>query len=205
MQRAEGGAGFGCGGAVHVAQQVAVEGQRLAAEARDGGLEGGAHVGHVAGRQRARRQRRHEPAQLGFAAMREVAAVRLEHDLGRDHRPARGRRHAGGAPEGVIAAAAMRCLGGDFQGVLKFRSDHERERATKMGITDYNRVYGMEDLARGKVMFIATGITNGSYLQGVRYYGGGAHTHSVVMRSETGTLREIRATHKFDTKPRYGW
>ncbi len=111
----------------------------------------------------------------------------------------------GGAPEGVIAAAAMRCLGGDFQGVLKFRSDHERERATKMGITDYNRVYGMEDLARGKVMFIATGITNGSYLQGVRYYGGGAHTHSVVMRSETGTLREIRATHKFDTKPRYGW
>jgi fructose-1,6-bisphosphatase class II len=111
----------------------------------------------------------------------------------------------GGAPEGVIAAAAMRCLGGDFQGVLKFRNDNEIARAAKMGITDQNRVYGMEDLARGKVMFIATGITNGSYLQGVRYFGGGAHTHSVVMRSETGTLREIRAVHRFDTKPRYGW
>ena len=111
----------------------------------------------------------------------------------------------GGAPEGVIAAAAMRCLGGDMQGVLKFRSETERERARKMGTADETRVYSMEELARGKVMFIATGITNGSYLQGVRYYGGGAHTHSVVMRSETGTLREIRATHRFDTKPRYGW
>ncbi len=111
----------------------------------------------------------------------------------------------GGAPEGVIAAAAMRCLGGDFQGVLRFRSESEKERALKMGIKDTTKVYSMEDLARGKVMFIATGITNGSYLQGVRYYGGGAHTHSVVMRSETGTLREIHATHRFETKPRYGW
>ncbi len=111
----------------------------------------------------------------------------------------------GGAPEGVIAAAAMRCMGGEIQGILKFRNDVERRRAREMGILDENRVYGLEDLARGRVMFIATGITNGSYLQGVRYYGGGAHTHSVVMRSETGTLREIRATHRFDTKPRYGW
>lgn len=111
----------------------------------------------------------------------------------------------GGAPEGVIAAAAMRCMGGEIQGILKFRNDHEKRRAREMGILDENRVYGLEDLARGRVMFIATGITNGSYLQGVRYYGGGAHTHSVVMRSETGTLREIRATHRFDTKPRYGW
>lgn len=112
---------------------------------------------------------------------------------------------SGGAPEGVIAAAAMRCLGGDIQGILKFRSQSEIDRALTMGITDPNRVYGLEDLARGNVMFIATGITNGSYLKGVRYYGGGAHTHSVVMRSETGTLREIHATHRFDTKPRYGW
>lgn len=111
----------------------------------------------------------------------------------------------GGAPEGVIAAAAMRCLGGDLQGILRFRNDSERERAKMMGIEDENRVYSMLELASGKVMFIATGITNGSYLHGVRYYSGGAHTHSVVMRSETGTVREIRANHRFDTKPRYGW
>jgi fructose-1,6-bisphosphatase II len=111
----------------------------------------------------------------------------------------------GGAPEGVIAAAALRCLGGDFQGRLKFRNDSERERAKKMGIVDENKVYQMTDLASGKVMFIATGVTNGSYLQGVRYFGGGAHTHSIVMRSETGTIREIKATHHFNLKPRYGW
>jgi fructose-1,6-bisphosphatase class II len=111
----------------------------------------------------------------------------------------------GGAPEGVIAAAAMRCLGGDIQGILRFRSEPERERALQMGIRDPRKVYSMEELAKGKVMFIATGITKGSYLEGIRYYGGGAHTHSVVMRSETGTVREIRANHRFDTKPRYGW
>jgi len=111
----------------------------------------------------------------------------------------------GGAPEGVIAAAALKTLGGDMQGVLKFRNDHERARAKKMGITDENRVYGIDDLASGNVMFIATGITQGSYLHGVRYFGGGAHTHSVVMRSETKTVREIKATHHFETKPRYGW
>ena len=74
-----------------------------------------------------------------------------------------------------------------------------------MGITDENRVYHMNDLAKGNVMFIATGVTNGSYLDGVRYYGGGAHTHSIVMRSETGTVREIRTSHRFESKPRYGW
>jgi fructose-1,6-bisphosphatase II len=111
----------------------------------------------------------------------------------------------GGAPEGVIAAAALRCLGGDFQGMLKFRSDEERNRAKSMGITNENKIYELEDLARGNVMFIATGITNGSYLQGVRYFGGGARTHSIVMRSETGTIREIQAVHHFRTKPRYGW
>ncbi|MBY0372338.1 class II fructose-bisphosphatase, partial [bacterium] len=78
---------------------------------------------------------------------------------------------SGGAPEGVIAAAAMRCLGGEIQGKLLFRNESERTRARSMGITDENRIYGLEDLARGKVMFIATGITNGSYLKGVRYYG----------------------------------
>jgi fructose-1,6-bisphosphatase class II len=111
----------------------------------------------------------------------------------------------GGAPEGVIAAAALRCLGGDMQGVLKFRNDEERSRAKAMGISEENKVYTLEGLARGKVMFIATGVTNGSYLNGVRYFAGGARTHSIVMRSETGTVREINSIHRFDTKPRYGW
>jgi fructose-1,6-bisphosphatase class II len=111
----------------------------------------------------------------------------------------------GGAPEGVIAAAALRCLGGEIQGVLQFRKDEERVRAKAMGITDENRVYGMDDLARGNVMFIATGVTNGSYLRGVRYTPFGATTHSIVMRSQTGTIREITSRHHFATKPNYGW
>lgn len=111
----------------------------------------------------------------------------------------------GGAPEGVIAAAALRCLGGDMQGMLKFRSEDEKKRAREMGITDENKVYGLEDLAKGNVMFIATGVTHGSFLSGVRYTARGAHTHSIVMRSETGTVREIRAHHHFAKKPNYGW
>lgn len=111
----------------------------------------------------------------------------------------------GGAPEGVIAAAALLCLNGDMQGVLKFRSDEERSRAKKMGISDLNRIYGLNDLAKGNVMFVATGVTNGSYLSGARYFGGGAATHSIVMRSQSGTIREIKATHHFDRKPNYGW
>jgi fructose-1,6-bisphosphatase II len=111
----------------------------------------------------------------------------------------------GGAPEGVIAAAALRCLGGEIQGILEFRNDEEKNRARRMGITDFDRVYQLEDLAKGPVMFVATGVTNGSYLQGVRYIAGGAKTHSIVMRSESGTYREIFATHRFDKKPRYGW
>jgi fructose-1,6-bisphosphatase class II len=111
----------------------------------------------------------------------------------------------GGAPEGVIAAAALRCLGGELQGVLQFRKDEERARARAMGITDENRVYGMDDLAKGNVMFIATGVTNGSYLRGVRYTPYGATTHSIVMRSQTGTIREITSRHHFATKPNYGW
>lgn len=111
----------------------------------------------------------------------------------------------GGAPEGVISAAALRCLGGDMQGVLEWRNEGEKNRARTMGIKDFERVYGLSDLAKGKVMFVATGVTNGSYLSGVRYFGGGARTHSIVMRSETGTVREIRATHHFDRKPNYGW
>jgi fructose-1,6-bisphosphatase class II len=110
---------------------------------------------------------------------------------------------SGGAPEGVIAAAALRCLGGDFQGQLIFRRDDEKSRAEKMGIRDFNRIYQIQDLAQGNVMFCATGVTQGTYLDGVRFFAGGASTHSVVMRSETGTIRYIEADHHFDKKPRY--
>lgn len=109
----------------------------------------------------------------------------------------------GGAPEGVIAAAALRCMGGDFQGKLIFRTDDEKARAKKMGITDLDRIYHHDDLASGRVMFCATGVTQGTFLNGVRFMKNGAHTHSVVMRSESGTVRYIHAEHHFDRKPKY--
>ncbi|CAN0087931.1 unnamed protein product, partial [Chrysoparadoxa australica] len=109
----------------------------------------------------------------------------------------------GGAPEGVIAAAALRCMGGDFQGILKFRHDEEKERAKKMGITDLEKVYTIEELASGNVMFVATGVTTGTFLDGVRFKPWGATTQSIVMRSQSGTIRRIEAQHHFDTKPRY--
>lgn len=111
----------------------------------------------------------------------------------------------GGAPEGVIAAAALRCLGGEMQGILKFRHEEEKVRARAMGIEDFDRIYSHDQLASGHVMFIATGVTNGSYLPGVRYTSKGATTHSIVMRSETGTIRRIESTHQFSKKPNYGW
>lgn len=107
----------------------------------------------------------------------------------------------GGAPEGVISAAAMRCLGGDFQGRLKFRNEAEKERATRMGVKDLNRKYGMNDLASGNVVFCATGVTDGPLLKGVKFLAGGlGKTHSVVMRSQTGTIRNIEAQHNFLVK-----
>ncbi|MBI4366558.1 MAG: class II fructose-bisphosphatase [Deltaproteobacteria bacterium] len=106
----------------------------------------------------------------------------------------------GGAPEGVLAAAALRCMGGDFQGRLVFRNDHEKERAKKMGIADLTRIYHLQDLARGPVMFAATGVTHGDFLKGVVFFGGGCETHSVVMRSETGTVRYIEARHDLRKK-----
>jgi fructose-1,6-bisphosphatase class II len=109
----------------------------------------------------------------------------------------------GGAPEGVIAAAALRCMGGDFQGKLCWRNDEEKARARKMGVMDENRVYRIDELAKGNVMFAATGITTGPLVNGVRFFRGGAMTHSVVMRSETGTIRFIEAEHHFDRKPNY--
>jgi fructose-1,6-bisphosphatase class II len=109
----------------------------------------------------------------------------------------------GGAPEGVIAAAALQCMGGDFQGILKPRNNDEIERARKMGIDDMNRVFKIDDLARGNVMFCATGVTDGNFLDGVVFKPWGCLTHSLVMRSESGTIRHIRAEHHFDKKPRY--
>ena len=103
----------------------------------------------------------------------------------------------GGAPEGVIAAAALRCLGGGFQGRLKFRNDAERERGRQMGIHDEHTLYTEEDLARGPVLFCATGVTTGSFLQGVRFFAGGARTSSIVMRSQSGTIREIETEHRY--------
>jgi fructose-1,6-bisphosphatase II / sedoheptulose-1,7-bisphosphatase len=107
---------------------------------------------------------------------------------------------SGGAPEGVLAAAALRCIGGFMQGRLLFRNDDERTRAQRCGIKDLNRKYGLLDLAHGDVMFAATGVTNGTMLQGVRRFAGGASTHSMVMRSKSGTVRIIEAQHNFERK-----
>lgn len=109
----------------------------------------------------------------------------------------------GGAPEGVIAAAAMRCMGGDFQGILKPRNNEEIDRARAMGIEDITRVFHMQDLASGNVLFCATGVTDGTFLRGVKFKSWGAITHSMVMRSQSGTIRRIEAEHHFDKKPRY--
>jgi fructose-1,6-bisphosphatase II len=107
----------------------------------------------------------------------------------------------GGAPEGVITAAALKCMGGDFQGRIKFRSDDERARATKMGVKNLDQICKLEDLARGSVMFCATGVTDGPLLRGVRMLSNQrAQTHSIVMRSQTGTVRRIEADHDFNIK-----
>jgi fructose-1,6-bisphosphatase II / sedoheptulose-1,7-bisphosphatase len=107
---------------------------------------------------------------------------------------------SGGAPEGVLAAAALRCIGGQMQGRLLFRNNDERARAAKWNIKDLDRKYDLEDLAHGDVMFAATGVTNGAMLRGVRRFPGGAVTHSVVMRSKSGTVRWIEANHNFRRK-----
>ena len=107
---------------------------------------------------------------------------------------------SGGAPEGVLAAAALRCIGGQMQGRLMFRNDTERGRAERCGITDFDRKYDLLDLASGDVMFAATGVTNGTMLDGVRRFSGGAKTHSLVMRSKSGTVRYIEAVHNFNRK-----
>lgn len=112
----------------------------------------------------------------------------------------------GGAPEGVIAAAGIKCLGGQFQGRLVAYSDDERQRCERMGV-EPDKVLLLEDLAKGdEVYFAATGISDGELLKGVRYTGHSmARTHSVVMRSKTGTIRFIEAMHKLNKKPSYAY
>jgi fructose-1,6-bisphosphatase II / sedoheptulose-1,7-bisphosphatase len=107
---------------------------------------------------------------------------------------------SGGAPEGVLAAAALRAIGGQIQGRLLFRNDDEKGRAKRLGITDLNRKYSMLEMAKGDVMFAATGVTSGSMLKGVRRFHNGAETHSIVMRSKTGTVRWVSAHHNFTIK-----
>lgn len=107
----------------------------------------------------------------------------------------------GGAPEGVLAAAALQCVGGQMLGRLVFRNDEEITRAERCGISDRARVYALDDLARpGNVMFAATGVTDGAMLRGVRRFAGGARTHSIVMRSKSGTVRHIDSRHDLGRK-----
>ncbi len=106
----------------------------------------------------------------------------------------------GGAPEGVLAAAALRCTGGQFQGRLLFDNDEQRARATRMGVEELDKIYTLEELASGNVMFAATGVTDGWMLNGVKQWEGGARTHSMIMRSTTGTIRLVETDHNFTRK-----
>jgi fructose-1,6-bisphosphatase II len=105
----------------------------------------------------------------------------------------------GGAPEGVITAAALRCLGGEIQARFRYRSEQERERGARMGHGDESRVYKTEDLASGdQIVFAATGVTDGDLLQGIRFFGGGARSHSLVMAYQTKQVRFVDTVHMFD-------
>lgn len=105
----------------------------------------------------------------------------------------------GGAPEGVLAAAALRCLGGEMQGRFWFRNDDERKRVQSMGIADPDRIFDTIDLVPGdSVVFVATGITDGDLFRGVRFFGGGARTHSLVMTRQTGEIRFVDGIHLAD-------
>ncbi len=107
----------------------------------------------------------------------------------------------GGAPEGVLGAAALQCIGGSMLGRLVFRNDTEIARAEKWGISDLKAIYTTDDLAKGdNVMFAATGVTDGTMLRGVRRYPGGAKTSTIVMRSKSGTIRRVEATHNLERK-----
>nr|WP_201285406.1 class II fructose-bisphosphatase [Chelativorans xinjiangense] len=102
----------------------------------------------------------------------------------------------GGAPEGVLAAAALRCIGGQMQGRLQLNTGEKLARAVKMGISDPKKVYRMDEMARGDVLFAATGVTDGNMLAGVKFGRGSIDTHTIVMRSSSRTVREIKAQHQ---------
>jgi len=108
---------------------------------------------------------------------------------------------AGGMSQGILAAAALRCMGGDMQARLKPRDQAEAERAQASGIQDIEKKYAIEELAGGEVVFAATGVTGGETLNGVRFFPGGATTHSMALRSRNRTVRIIHATHDFEFKP----
>ncbi len=101
----------------------------------------------------------------------------------------------GGAPEGVLAAAALRCTGGQMQGRLILDTPEKKARAAKMGVSDPDKAYSMEEMAQGDVLFAATGVTDGNMLRGVRFDKNGIHTHTVAMRSSSGTMRWIESRH----------
>ncbi|MBS0284246.1 MAG: class II fructose-bisphosphatase [Proteobacteria bacterium] len=105
---------------------------------------------------------------------------------------------SGGAPEGVLACAALRCVGGQFKGRLLFRNEDERARARKWGITDLDRQYDLKDLAKGDCIFAATGVTDGSLLEGVKRRGDRMTTESVVMRASSGTVRWVKGEHRIE-------
>ena len=110
----------------------------------------------------------------------------------------------GGAPEGVLAAAALKCMDGDFQGVLAPKGEAQEERCRNMNV-EVGKVFKIDDLVRGdEVVFAATGVSHGELLDGVKYYKSNkASTHSIVMRSETGTIRFVEAVHQLNKKPEY--
>lgn len=110
----------------------------------------------------------------------------------------------GGAPEGVLAAAALRCMGGEFQGRLWPKNKTEIARAYKLGVKDLKSILTLDDLVRGDdVIFAATGVTDGDFLKGVRYYGNHVTTHTVIMRGASGTVRFLEARHRMDKKSKY--
>jgi fructose-1,6-bisphosphatase II / sedoheptulose-1,7-bisphosphatase len=98
---------------------------------------------------------------------------------------------SGGAPEGVLAASALKCMGGQFYGQLLFRNDDERARATRAGIVDFDRIYALDDLVTKDVIFAATGVTDGSIVRGARWDGDYLETETILMRSKTGSVRRL--------------
>ena len=147
------------------------------------------------------RKTREFGARINLIPDGDVSAVIATADVGEDIDIYMGK---GGAPEGVLAAAALQCLGGQMLGRLTFRNEGEKARAEKWGIKDLNKVYTKDDLAYGEnVMFAATGVTDGTMLKGVKRSRDKATTHSIVMRSKSGTIREIISRHNFDKKNIY--